>query len=324
MDTGSYFKFLLLLLLLGHLVSGCATIIEGSTDRVRYDGGPGRLAFYDRDGKQIPSEYEYDEIYRIHLNYIELDKRVPEHVITARSGNMIQQDTLRRRFSYGWLIPDALLIYPFPAFAGVDILTGSIYSFTPRRSHLAVKDSIDLPEPVIMSLQSVVDRRLESQKIMLAAHTGVMTPFQGSQQLPPSYGASVGYNLGKQLWSTVGYNYSTDLEQHIGQLGRAYATTVHNVEASLQYAPTKYLYGVAGLGFNHLIYELASNREDESKRFGRNVMTGNFGIGATFGGLFFELRRNVALARIETPEGPGHYVQYTHLRFGAAVRFSAI
>jgi hypothetical protein len=156
---------ILLLLLLGSVVSSCATVIEGTTDKIRYDGGPGALAFYDDQGKQIPSEHGYDEREDLHYNFIELDKQQEQHVITARFGKMMQQDTLQRKYSYGWLIPNALLIYPFPVFTGIDLLSSSAYSFTAPRLHLSPRDTITLPDPVLVTLKSAAEDRYEKQKV---------------------------------------------------------------------------------------------------------------------------------------------------------------
>jgi hypothetical protein len=302
--------------------AGCATVIEGPMDRVRYEGGPGALAFYNAEGKQIPSDHEFDDGEGLHFNFIELDKGQSEHVITARHGDLMQRDTLRRKFGYGWLVPNALLIYSFPVFTGIDLLTSSIYSFPPPRLRLAISDSIGLPAPVPLTIVDAETQRRAAQRIMLGLHSGMLTPASDNVGLPPAYGIVGGYHHGDELWTTLGYNYSSKLEQQLGYAQRAYDTEVHSVEATLQYAPIKFGYLLAGIGFDHLVFQLASKPDDPEKRFGRNVMTGGFGAGLTFGSLFVELRRNLALSRIETPEGPGHYVQFTHIRAGVVMRFA--
>jgi hypothetical protein len=158
---------------------------------------------------------------------------------------------------------------------------------------------------------------------MVSLHSGMFSPVIGNFDYPPAYGVSGSYYLGSRLWTTLGYNYSADLEQKLGRAERVYTTTVHSAEATLQYNPLRFAYVLGGVGFDHMIYQLASKQDDPNKRFGRNVMTGSFGAGAYFGGLFLEWRRNFGLAPIETPEGPGHNVQYTHIRFGVVMRFDA-
>ncbi len=317
----NYTIFLLLCVCLA--MAGCATVIEGPIDRVQYEGGPGALAFYDAEGKQIPSDHEFDAGVGLHLNFIELDKGKSEHVITARYGDMTQRDTLRRKFGYGWLVPNALLVYSFPVFTGIDVLTSSIYSFPPPRLRLAKSDSPTLPGALPLTLVDAEKQRRAAQRLMLSLHAGVLSPTSDNIGLPPSYGIVGGYHLGHELWTTIGYNYSSHLEQRLGYAQRVYDAEVHSVEATMQYSPVRFGYLLAGIGFDHLVFQLAARPDDVDRRFGRNVMTGSFGAGLTFRSLFVEFRRNLAFAPIETPEGPGHYVQSTHIRAGVVIRFNS-
>jgi hypothetical protein len=322
MIIGSIFRFVVFGAICAAL-AGCASVLEGALDKVQYEGGPGELVFYYADGNQIPSEHEFDAGVNEHYNFIELDKRQKEYVIIARFENMIQRDTLRRHYVYGWLIPNALLIYPLPIFAGIDLLTSSAYAFTPPRLHLTLSDSLGLPDPIVLTLASAENERERRKKVQVSLHTGLLTPVHGTIDMPPAYGLVGGYSLGTGFWAALGYNYSQDLEQKLGRADRIYTTTVHSVEATLQYFPLQYAYLLGCVGFDHLIFQLSTRPEDPGKRFGRNLMTAGLGLGASFGSLFVEWRRNFGLAPIETPEGPGHNVEFTHIRLGVVMRFEA-
>lgn len=310
----------LIFLLCPFCVTSCATVIEGPTARVLYEGAPGPLAFHDSTGRQIPSDHEFDKEEGLHYNYIELDKSQAEHIITARSGAMMQRDTLRRQFGYGWLLPDALFLYGLPVFAGVDILSSSIYSFTAPGIHLTKADTMALPAPMTLTLIEAEARRRAEQKLKFELHAGAVMPAMTDFGLPPAYGITAGYHFGSELWAALGYNYATEFKQRLGHAQRIYETELQSIEATVQYAPVKFAYLLAGFGFEHLIFQLASRPDDPEKRFARNLMTGSFGGGLYFGSLFLELRRNLPFVRIETPEGPGQYVHSTHLRGGVFVR----
>jgi hypothetical protein len=312
---------ILLLLCIGLACASCATVIEGQFERVRYDGGPGELTFYDSSGTQIPSDHEFEPEEKLHFNFIELDKRRSEHIITARHGDLLQRDTLHRRFVYSWLVPDALIIYVSPIFAGIDVLSSSIYSFPAPRVNLTKGDIGFLPAPLSMTLEAEAEKRYRAQKLLLNLHTGLLMPSFESPSTPPAYGIAGSYRVADDIWTGLGYSYAFDYEQVLGYARRSYKVEAHSIEAGVHYDPFKFAYVLGGVGFQHLIFQLGSRPDDPEKRFGRNVMTASFGAGLYFRSLYLELRRNLALARIETPEGPGHYVQSTHLRAGLAIRF---
>jgi hypothetical protein len=321
MNTRHALKALLLLLLsIGG--SSCATVLDGTTARVTYEGGNGPLVFYDQIGNQIPSEYEFYDL--IHYNYIELSKKHHQHVITARQGNRMQRDTLRREFGYGWLIPNALLIYTFPVFTAVDLITSAIYSFPSQRVHLSEVDSTLHPIEEIKAVIPITEVKPDNRNVQVSLHTGLLSPAHAVSDVPAVFGIHGGYKFYDGLWATLGYTYGMNLEQKLGTTARSYSALVHTTEAAVEYFPVKFAYLTAGFAYDHLVFERTFNfDEEETARFGRNLIAGNLGGGLYFSGLFLEMRRHFALKRIETPEGPGQDVAFTSVRFGLSIRFEA-
>ena len=314
-----FFRPVLLLLFFGSILSSCATMIEGSIDKVRYHGGPGRLAFYTDSGSQLASSYRYDDFLRRHENTIELDKKAPVHIIIARHDDLMQVDTLRREFNYLWLIPNAVPVYAFPVFAMVDILTSSIYSFPDQKVTLHSKTIAGLVDPKPI-LELAVEP--DNDNVMLSGYIGILMPVEAQPSGLPSFGGYFGYHLGHRVWGTGGYAFGAQLLQRIGMLQRRYRTNVHSVEIGVNYQPVSFAYLIAGVGYDHMIFERTFGREGEERpRFGRNLPTTKLGLGVYFSGVFLEYRRVMSLGRIETPEGPGHAIAYNTLRFGASLRF---
>jgi hypothetical protein len=202
-------------------------MIEGSIDKVHYHGGPGRLTFYNDSGRQLPSQYRYDEYMLRHENTIELDKKTKTHIVSARHEDMMQIDTLAREFNYLWLIPNAIPVYAFPVFATVDVLTSAIYSFPDQQVTLGSPAIAGLPDPVPL-LQRDVEPN--NDNIQLTGYLGLLMPLEPGPSGVPAFGGYAGYNVGHGLWATVGYSYGAHLQQRVGMLQRNYRTSVHSTE----------------------------------------------------------------------------------------------
>jgi len=114
-----------LLLCIG--LSGCATILNGSTQKVFIDAPPGTTV-RDSSGMAIPIvNNEYNE------HYIQL-KRNHDYVLRFRNNGQELQASLPRSIPADWIVVDLLLDI---ALIFVDLWTGDWYTFDDKRIHFA-------------------------------------------------------------------------------------------------------------------------------------------------------------------------------------------
>lgn len=316
---------LVILVLCCWTLEGCAFFLDSPRDVVEYTGGPGRLHFYDRSGKQLPSYHEVDDD-SIHRNFISLDKQ-EDKVVVARFGRLFQVDTLLRNWSVPLIASDLILLGGLFAYRpttsnavltiggiALDFLTSSYLKFEDVDVQLSEYDSTELP--VASNIPLTWYEEWSRARFRFSAHLGFLSPVHQVPLIFTSGGVGIGVRLDGGLWTNIAFSSGGMLQQELGPERKVYATTATNWEAGLVYFPAAIVFLSGSLAYMHLTFNRGFGNLSGPHGFSRNAYGGAIGFGANFAGFMIEYRRFAGFDRVDTPLGPGHAVAFSQVRFG--------
>lgn len=292
-------------------VSGCATIIQGTTDVVLIES-PDPLVFYDSTGKLMPMRIDTGAILLEHS--IELSKKRESHRVVASSGADTMQLQFIREPAYGMLIAGGVVTYGIGTI--VDLTTKAGYQFPDMRVFFREKDRIVASQKEVEVQQA---RDSLPRPYLLQAYVGFLEP--GGQ--PPlsftHWGLEIGHRLAGKFWLAAGFEGAVSVaipidspDSHQGRL------TGYLVDVRWQ--PIRFVSLGLGLAWQQFAVKPGNTYTVDRSSATGDVLAAHGSVSFIFGGFLAELRRYVSLKPLSLSNGRSVKLDLTGIHLGVSLQ----